>query len=246
MLSKVKKHGATFQNYISLDLQNSATKWPISLECFSLFLVFYMSLQPKKRVYNSSSQIIVPVTSIATGVNVVAAVNICTIVCLPLIRIRMRNDYAWTPVFDKNKSNKIKRNKIQYFLFGPTLVYHCVRFGKQNKIHHPGRMGNMKSSPQPQALAAGWFTFEDTTLMLILWFIDWVGEEGWKICLNVRAEHSQVQASWWRVKFSLILSDKAQPIMLVFVWYWRGCLCLRICPQFRTTQENKVIFIGKF
>ena len=113
MLSKVKRYGATFQNYISLDLLNSATKWSISLECFSLFLVFYMSLQPKKRVYNSSSHIIVPVTSITTGVNVVAAVNICTIVCLPLIRIRMRNDYAWTPVFDKNKSNKTKRNKIQ-------------------------------------------------------------------------------------------------------------------------------------
>ena len=110
MLSKVKKHGATFQNYISLDLLNSATKWSISLECFSLFLVFYMSLQPKKRVYNSSSHIIVPVTSV---VNVVADVNICTIVCLPLVRIRMRNDYAWTPVFDKNKSNKTKRNKIQ-------------------------------------------------------------------------------------------------------------------------------------
>ena len=113
MLSKVKKHGATFQNYISLDLLNSATKWSISLECFSLFLVFYMSLQPKKRVYNSSSLIIVPVTSVATGVNFVADVNFCTIVCLRLIRVRMRNDYAWTPVFDKNKSNKTKRNKIQ-------------------------------------------------------------------------------------------------------------------------------------
>ena len=38
---------------------------------------------------------------------------------LPFVRIRMRNDYARTPVFDKNKSkdrkkgNKAKHNEIQ-------------------------------------------------------------------------------------------------------------------------------------
>ena len=39
----------------------------------------------------------------------VADVNICTTVCLPLIRIRMRNDYAWRPVFDKSKTKGRKK-----------------------------------------------------------------------------------------------------------------------------------------
>ena len=108
----------------------------------------------RTRVHNSSSHIIVSITSVATGVYAVAHVNICTIVCLPLIRIRMRNDYAWKPVFDKNKSNKTKHNKIQQslifdLLYSSARVTHCVRFGKQNDIRHPGRMGNMKRSPQP-------------------------------------------------------------------------------------------------
>ena len=45
----------------------------------------------------------------AAGGYAVAHVNIITAVCLPLIRIRIRNDYAWTPVFDKNKSKDKKK-----------------------------------------------------------------------------------------------------------------------------------------
>ena len=54
--------------------------------------------------YNSSSHINISITSVAVGVYAVAHVNIITAVCLPLIRIRIRNDYAWKPVFDKSKS----------------------------------------------------------------------------------------------------------------------------------------------
>ena len=93
----------------SLDLLNSATKWRTLFECLWLFLVFYVSLQPRKRVYNSSSHINIYITSVANEVDVVADVNICTTVCLPLIRIRMRNYNAWTPVFNKNESKDRKR-----------------------------------------------------------------------------------------------------------------------------------------
>ena len=63
------------------------------------------------------------ITSVAAGGYAVAHVNIITAVCLPLIRIRIRNDYAWTPVFDKNKSKdkkkETKRSVTKYN--GPTL-----------------------------------------------------------------------------------------------------------------------------
>ena len=93
----------------SLDLLNSATKWRILFECLWLFLVLYVSLQPRKRVYNSSSHIDIYITSVANGVDAVADVNICTTVCLPLIRIRMTNYNAWTPVFNNKKSKDRKR-----------------------------------------------------------------------------------------------------------------------------------------
>ena len=98
----------------SLYLLNSATRCRILFE-LSLVILGLLSvlLQTKTRVNNSSSHINISITSVATGVNAVALVNMCTIVCLPLVRIRMRNDYAWTPVFDKNKSNRTKHNKTQ-------------------------------------------------------------------------------------------------------------------------------------
>ena len=58
---------------------------------------------------SSSSHINISITSVAAGGYAVAHVNIITAVCLPLIRIRIRNDYAWTPVFDKNKSKDKKK-----------------------------------------------------------------------------------------------------------------------------------------
>ena len=98
----------------SLYLLNSATRCRILFELSLVILgLLSVSLQTKTRVNNSSSHINISITSVATGVNAVALVNICTIVCLPLVRIRMRNDYAWTPVFDKNKSNRTKHNKTQ-------------------------------------------------------------------------------------------------------------------------------------
>ena len=98
----------------SLYLLNSATRCRILFE-LSLVILGLLSilLQTKTRVNNSSSHINISITSVAAAVNAVALVNICTIVCLPLVRIRMRNDYAWTPVFDKNKSNRTKPNKTQ-------------------------------------------------------------------------------------------------------------------------------------
>ena len=94
----------------SLNFLNSATKWCILFECLSGYSwssAFH--LQTRTRVRNSSSHIIDSITSVARGVNVVADVNICTTVCLPLIRIRMRNDYAWRPVFDKSKTKGRKK-----------------------------------------------------------------------------------------------------------------------------------------
>ena len=80
----------------------------------------------------------ISITSMAIGVNVVADVNICTTVCLPLIiRMRMRNNYAWTPVFFLD------------LLYSSSRVNPSVRFGKKNDVRHPRRMGNMKRSPQP-------------------------------------------------------------------------------------------------
>ena len=69
-------------------------------------------------------------------------------------------------------------------LYLSARVNSCVRLGKQTDIGHPGGMGNMKSSPQPLPLAAGWFTFKVTSLMLILWLIDWVGRPGRTIRKN--------------------------------------------------------------
>ena len=92
------------------------------------------------------------------------------------------------------KGNKTKRNKIQQSLFLDLLyssarVNSCVRLGKQNDIGHPGGMGNIKSSPQPLALAAGSFTFKVTSLMLIRLDLltEWEGQVG----RDVRIEHSQ-------------------------------------------------------
>ena len=116
-------------------------------------------LQTRTRVHNSLSHIIISFTSVATWVNAVAHVNICTTICLPSIRIRMKNDYAWTPVFDKNESKDRKRNKAKHdkiqkslflnLLYSSARVNHCVRFGKQNDIRHPVRKGDMKRAPQP-------------------------------------------------------------------------------------------------
>ena len=68
----------------------------------------------------------------AIRVNAAAHVNICPTVCLPwpLIRIRIRNDYAWTPVFPKakvkiQKGNKTKPKKIQWFLFLYLLYFYA-------------------------------------------------------------------------------------------------------------------------
>ena len=110
---KVKNMELSFK-ISSLYLLNSATRWRILFELSLVILgLLRVLLQTRTRVHNSSSHINISITSVATGVYAVAHVNICTIVCLPLIRIRMRNDYAWTPVFDKNKSNRTKHNKIQ-------------------------------------------------------------------------------------------------------------------------------------
>ena len=84
-------------------------------------------LQTRTRVHNSLSHIIISFTSVATWVNAVAHVNICTTICLPSIRIRMKNDYAWTPVFDENESKDRKKKQSKAWqnteisLFEPTL-----------------------------------------------------------------------------------------------------------------------------
>ena len=97
----------------------------------------------RTRVHNSSSHIIVSITSVATGVYAVAHVNICTIVCLPLIRIRMRNDYAWTPVFDKNKSKDKKKetkrsvtkyNSLSFWTYSIYLHELVLVFAQESKM----------------------------------------------------------------------------------------------------------------
>ena len=98
-------------------------------------------------------------------------------------------------------------------LYLSARVNSCVRLGKQTDIGHPGGMGNMKSSPQPLPLAAGWFTFKVTSLMLILWLIDWVGRPGRTIRKN-RAQPGECFMT--ESKIFSVHSDQTEPIILVF------------------------------
>ena len=193
----------------------------------------------------------ISITSMAIGVNVVADVNICTTACLPLIiRMRMRNNYAWTPVFDNNKGTELsltKYNRLSFWTYSIPLHELILLFASERKMTYVTleEWGTWRDHRNP---------FKDTTLVLVLWLSGRARREDLWLEAMTR-EQNTVRSG---------LHDKESNFYRPFRPNWANnigfCIVLGmmrggICdleqepsmgvPRFWPRRERKVIYIGR-